>query len=65
MNTLQLQFLMSLFAGWVNRSQQDAIEYLEEENQVVCSQNSSATSDELIAGVGFVDQDASRQAYRW
>ncbi len=26
MNTLQLQFLMSLFAGWVNRSQQDVIE---------------------------------------
>jgi len=26
MNTLQLQFLMLLFAGWVNRSQQDVIE---------------------------------------
>ena len=35
MNTLQLQFLMSLFAGWVNRSQQDVIEYLEKENQVL------------------------------
>ena len=31
----------------------------------VGSQNSSAASDELIVGVGFVDQDASRQAYRW
>ena len=31
MNTLQLQFLMLIFAGWVNRSQQDVIEYLQEE----------------------------------
>lgn len=34
MNTLQLQFLMLLFAGWVNRSQQDVIEYLQEENRI-------------------------------
>jgi hypothetical protein len=38
MNTLQLQFLVSLFAGWVNRSQQDVIEYLEEENRVLREQ---------------------------
>ena len=38
MNTLQLQFLVSLFAGWVNRSQQDVIEYLEKENQVLREQ---------------------------
>ena len=31
MNTLPLQFLMLIFAGWVNRSQQDVIEYLQEE----------------------------------
>ena len=31
MNTLQLQFLMLIFAGWVNRSQQDVIDYLQEE----------------------------------
>ena len=31
MNSLQLQFLMLIFAGWVNRSQQDVIEYLQEE----------------------------------
>jgi len=29
MNTLPLQFLMMLFAGWVNRHQQDVIEYLQ------------------------------------
>ena len=38
MNTLQLQFLMSIFAGWVNRSQQDVIEYLQEENRVLREQ---------------------------
>jgi len=31
MNTLPLQFLMLIFAGWVNRHQQDVIEYLQEE----------------------------------
>ena len=35
MNSLQLQFLMLIFAGWVNRSQQDVIEYLQEENRVL------------------------------
>ncbi len=38
MGALQLQFLMSIFAGWVNRSQQDVIEYLEEENRVLREQ---------------------------
>ena len=33
MNTLPLQFLMLIFAGWVNRHQQDVIEYLQEENR--------------------------------
>jgi hypothetical protein len=31
MNALPLQFLMLIFAGWVNRHQQDVIEYLQEE----------------------------------
>ena len=31
----------------------------------VCSQNSSATSDELIAAVEAVGQAASRQTYCW
>ena len=30
MNTLQLQFLMLIFAGWVNRGQQDVIAYLQD-----------------------------------
>jgi transposase InsO family protein len=38
MNTLQLQFLMLIFAGWVNRGQQDVIEYLQEENRVLREQ---------------------------
>jgi hypothetical protein len=28
MNALPLQFMMLLFAGWVNRHQQEVIEYL-------------------------------------
>ncbi|MCH7709923.1 MAG: helix-turn-helix domain-containing protein, partial [Myxococcales bacterium] len=38
MNTLQLQLLGLIFAGWVNRSQQDIIEYLQEENRVLREQ---------------------------
>ena len=38
MSTLTLQFLMLLFAGWVNPSQLDLIEYLEEENRVLREQ---------------------------
>ena len=38
MNTLQLQFLMLIFAGWVNRGQQDVIAYLQEENRVMREQ---------------------------
>jgi hypothetical protein len=34
-------------------------------SEPVCSQNSSATSDELIAAVEAVGQAASRQTYRW
>jgi hypothetical protein len=35
MNTLPLQFLVMTLAGWVNRSQQDVIEYLQEENRIL------------------------------
>jgi len=38
MNTLPIQFLMLLFAGWVSRRQQDLIDYLEEENRVLREQ---------------------------
>ncbi len=37
-NSLQLQFLISILAGWVNRGQQDIIEYLQEENRVLRGQ---------------------------
>ena len=30
-----LQFLLFMFAGWVNRRQQDAIAYLKEENRIL------------------------------
>jgi hypothetical protein len=38
MTALQLQFLMMFFAGWVNRSQQGVIEYLQAENRVLREQ---------------------------
>jgi len=38
MNALSLQFLMLTFAGWVNRQQQDVIEYLQEENRALRDQ---------------------------
>jgi putative transposase len=34
-STSALQFLLFMFAGWVNRRQQDAIDYLKEENRVL------------------------------
>ena len=38
MNALPLQFLMMLFAGWVNRHQKDVIEYLQAENRALREQ---------------------------
>ena len=35
MSTLPLQFLILTVAGWVNRGQQDVIEYLQEENRIL------------------------------
>ena len=35
MKTLRLRLLVLIFAGWVNRSQQSLIEYLQEENRVL------------------------------
>ena len=32
-SVLQFQFLILIIAGWVNRTQQDVIEYLEAENR--------------------------------
>ena len=38
MNVRPLQFLLLLFAGWVNRRQLDVIDYLKEENRVLREQ---------------------------
>jgi len=37
MYNYQLQFLVVVLAGWINRHQQDVIEYLKEEYRIVCS----------------------------
>ena len=34
MKNLHLQFVLAFFAGWVNRSQQNVIEYLQTENEI-------------------------------
>ncbi len=36
--TIHLQLLLATFAGWVNREQAQAIEYLREENRVLKEQ---------------------------
>jgi hypothetical protein len=38
MNVLPLHFLMLIFAGWVNRHQQNVIGYLQEENKALREQ---------------------------
>jgi hypothetical protein len=38
MKALPLRFLTLNFAGWVNRHQQDVIEYLQEENRALREQ---------------------------
>ena len=38
MSTLQIQFFLAIFAGWVNRSQHDVIEYRKEENRALREQ---------------------------
>ena len=38
--TYHVQFLLLVLAGWGNRQQQDVIDYLREENRVLC-QNSA------------------------
>ena len=49
------QFLALTFAGWVNRSQQDVIEYLKEENRVL--------REQLIARrLRFTDEQRRRLA---
>ena len=34
--TYHAQFLLLVLAGWVNRQQQDVIDYQQEENRVLC-----------------------------
>jgi putative transposase len=55
MNALPIQFLMLIFAGWVNRRQQDVIEYLQEENRALREQLSGKR-------LRFTDQQRRRLA---
>jgi hypothetical protein len=40
--TPSLQFLLAAMAGWVNRSQQDVIDYLQAENRILREHLSAA-----------------------
>ena len=57
MNAVPLQFLMLIFAGWVNRHQQDVIEYLQEENRALREQLGGRR-------LRFTDQQRRRLAAR-
>ena len=41
--TYPVQFLLLVLAGWVNRQQQDGIDYLREENRVLLKATSRAS----------------------
>ena len=55
MNSLQLELLMLIFAGWVNRHQQDVIDYLQEEDRALREQLSEKR-------LRFTDQQRRRLA---
>ena len=57
MNALPLQFLMLIFAGWVNRHQQDVLEYLQAENRALREQLGGK-------GLRFTDQQRRRLAVK-
>ena len=42
--TYHVQFLLLVLAGWVNRQQQDVIDYLREENRVLCQNSAQPAS---------------------
>lgn len=57
MNVLHVQFLMLMFADWVNRSQQNVIDYLQAENRVLRDQLSGKR-------ILFTDRQRRRLANR-
>jgi putative transposase len=50
-----LQVLLVTLAGWVNRHEQDVIEYLIEENRVLCDRDSKWTDEfrRIVQGAGM------------
>ena len=46
MMTHHVQFLLLVLAGWVNRQQQDVIDYLQEENRVLRGKRLRLSDDE-------------------
>ena len=63
MNALPLQFLITIFAGWVSRHQQDVAEYLQEEEAKLPSDRALR---EQLGGkrLRFTDQQRRRLAVK-
>ena len=54
--TYHVQFLPLVVAGWVNRQQQDVIDYLREENRVLLDRRSVETQLQEHAWIFALDQ---------
>ncbi len=52
MMTYHVQFLVLVLAGWVNRQQQDVIDYLQEENRVLRAGLPCSRAKTLDPGLG-------------
>ncbi len=48
MNTKPWMMLVAMLAGWINRQQQDALEYLKEENKILRDELLKATGKKRI-----------------
>ena len=53
--TYHVQFLLLVVAGWVNRQQQDVIDYLREENRVLLDRRSVETQLQEHAWIFALD----------
>ena len=59
MNTKPWMVLVSMMAGWINRQQQEAIEYLKEENGILKHELIKATGKKRI----FLSNQQRRRFY--
>ena len=66
MMTYHVQFLLLVVAGWVNRQQQDVIDYLQEENRVLrAGFGASVSGSRTTSGAGSRSRPRLWAARRW